>query len=112
MDNAQNTLHKEIDQLSSSAAEFERRSRQLTDELERSTRKMQDMDDGFKDEKTALTRKLEREKDKAVDEMAKLREDTEFKLKEQIMTTRQLESTIKNLEYQMRTMMSVGSIGM
>lgn len=112
MENAQNTLHKEVDQLSSNVTELERGNRQRSDDLERLRRKMQDMEDGFKDEKAALARKLEREKDKAVDEIGKLREDAEYKLKEQIMTTRQLESTIKNLEYQLRTRMSVGSIGM
>ena len=112
MDTAQKALHKEIDQLSMNVTEVERRNRQLTDEFDRLTRKMQDMEDGFKEERSNLARKLEREKDKAVDEMSRLRDDSEFKLKEQIMTTRQLESTIKNLEYQMRTMMSVGTIGM
>ena len=111
LDSSQKTLQNEIDRMSSNLNEYEKNNRKLSDEMERLTRKIENMEDEFKNEKTALARKYDREKDKAVDEMSKLKDDAEFRLKEQMITTRQLESTIKNLEYQMRTMASVGPLG-
>ena len=98
---AQRNLTREVDHLSRTLDEVERRNRKLSDETERFMKKIQDIEESFKQEKMRLTRSFESEKSQAVEEVTKLKEACEKKLRVEIDTTRRLEEKILQLEEKM-----------
>ncbi|KAL9987739.1 hypothetical protein ACROYT_G002093 [Oculina patagonica] len=78
---AQRNLTREVDHLSRTLDEVERRNRKLADETERFTRKIQDLEDSFRQEKISLARNYENEKARAVEEVVKIKEASEKRLK-------------------------------
>ena len=98
---AQRNLTREVDHLSRTLDEVERRNRKLSDETERFMKKIQDIEESFKQEKMRLTRSFESEKSQAVEEVTKLKEACEKKLRVEIDTTRRLEEKILQMEGKM-----------
>ena len=98
---AQRNLTREVDHLSRTLDEVERRNRKLSNETERFTRKIQDIEESFRHEKMSLARSFESDKSRAVEEVTKLKETCEKKLRVQIDTTRRLEEKILQLEEKM-----------
>ena len=98
---AQRNLTREVDHLSHTLDEVERRNRKLSDETERFMKKIQDIEESFRQEKMRLARNFESEKSQAVEEVTKLKEACEKKLRVEIDTTRRLEEKILQLEEKM-----------
>ena len=98
---AQRNLTREVDHLSRTLDEVERRNRKLSDETERFMKKIQDIEESFRQEKMRLARSFESEKSQAVEEVTKLKEACEKKLRVEIDTTRRLEEKILQLEEKM-----------
>ena len=98
---AQRNLTREVDHLSRTLDEVERRNRKLSDETERLMKKIQDIEESFRQEKVRLARSFESEKSQAVEEVTKLKEACEKKLRVEIDTTRRLEEKILQLEEKM-----------
>ena len=98
---AQRNLTREVDHLSRTLDEVERRNRKLSDETERFMKKIQDTEESFRQEKMRLARSFESEKSQAVEEVTKLKEACEKKLRVEIDTTRRLEEKILQLEEKM-----------
>ena len=98
---AQRNLTREVDHLSRTLDEEERRNRKLSDETERFMKKIQDIEESFRQEKMRLARSFESEKSQAVEEVTKLKEACEKKLRVEIDTTRRLEEKILQLEEKM-----------
>ena len=98
---AQRNLTREVDDLCRTLDEVERRNRKLSDETERSMKKIQDIEESFRQEKMRLARSFESEKSQAVEEVTKLKEACERKLRVEIDTTRRLEEKILQLEEKM-----------
>ena len=98
---AQRNLTREVDDLSRTLDEMERRNRKLSDETERFMKKIQDIEESFRQEKMRLARSFESEKSQAVEEVTKLKEACEKKLRVEIDTTRRLEEKILQLEEKM-----------
>ena len=98
---AQRNLTREVDDLSRTLDEVERRNRKLSDETERFMKKIQDIEESFRQEKMRLARSFESEKSQAVEEVTKLKEACEKKLRVEIDTTRRLEEKILQLEEKM-----------
>ena len=98
---AQRNLTREVDHLSRTLDEVERRNRKLSDETERFMKKVQDIEESFRQEKMRLARSFESEKSQAVEEVTKLKEACEKKLRVEIDTTRRLEEKILQLEEKM-----------
>ena len=98
---AQRNLTREVDHLSRTLDEVERRNRKLSDETERFVKKIQDIEESFRQEKMRLARSFESEKSQAVEEVTKLKEACEKKLRVEIDTTRRLEEKILQLEEKM-----------
>ena len=98
---AQRNLTREVDHLSLTLDEVERRNRKLSDETERFMKKIQDIEESFRQEKMRLARSFESEKSQAVEEVTKLKEACEKKLRVEIDTTRRLEEKIRQLEEKM-----------
>ena len=95
---AQRNLTREVDHLSRTLDEVERRNRKLSDETERFMKKIQDIEESFRQEKMRLARSFESEKSQAVEEVTKLKEACEKKLRVEIDTTRRLEEKILQME--------------
>ena len=95
---AQRNLTREVDHLSRTLDEVERRNRTLSDETERFMKKIQDIEESFRQEKMRLARSFESEKSQAVEEVTKLKEACEKKLRVEIDSTRRLEEKILKLE--------------
>ena len=95
---AQRNLTREVDHLSRTLDEGERRNRKLLDETERFTRKIQDIEESFRQEKVTLARNYENEKARAVEEVTKLKDACEKRLQMQTDTTKALEEKIRYLE--------------
>ena len=104
---AQRNLTREVDHLSRTLDEVERRNRKLSDETERFMKKIQDIEESFRQEKMRLARSFESEKSQAVEEVTKLKEACEKKLRVEIDTTRRLEEKILQLEEKMPPNVSV-----
>ena len=98
---AQRNLTREVDDLSRTLDKVERRNRKLSDETERFMKKIQDIEESFRQEKMRLARSFESEKSQAVEEVTKLKEACEKKLRVEIDTTRRLEEKILQLEDKM-----------
>ena len=98
---AQRNLTREVDDLSRTLDKVERRNRKLSDETERFMKKIQDIEESFRQEKMRLARSFESEKSQAVEEVTKLKEACEKKLRVEIDTTRRLEEKILQLEEKM-----------
>ena len=98
---AQRDLTREVDDLSRTLDKVERRNRKLSDETERFMKKIQDIEESFRQEKMRLARSFESEKSQAVEEVTKLKEACEKKLRVEIDTTRRLEEKILQLEEKM-----------
>ena len=98
---AQRNLTREVDHLSHTLDEVERRNRKLSDQTERFMKKIQDIEESFRQEKMRLARSFESEKSQAVEEVTKLKEACEKKLRVEIDTTRRLEEKILQLEEKM-----------
>ena len=98
---AQRNLTREVDHLSRTLDEVERRNRKLSDETERFMKKVQDIEESFRQEKMRLARSFESEKSQAVEEVTKLKEACEKKLRVEIDTTRRLEEKILQMEGKM-----------
>ena len=109
---AQRNLTREVDHLSRTLDEVERRNRKLSDETERFMKKIQDIEESFRQEKMRLARSFESEKSQAVEEVTKLKEACEKKLRVEIDTTRRLEEKILQLEEKMppNVYVSTGSL--
>ena len=97
---AQRNLTREVDHLSRTLDEVERRNRKLSDETERFTRKIQDIEDSFRQEKITLARTYESDKARTVEEVMKLKEACEQKLQIETDNKRTLEEKIRQLEEQ------------
>ena len=95
---AQRNLTREVDDLSRTLDKVERRNRKLSDETERFMKKIQDIEESFRQEKMRLARSFESEKSQAVEEVTKLKEACEKKLRVEIDTTRRLEEKILQME--------------
>ena len=98
---AQRNLTREVDDLSRTLDKVEKRNRKLSDETERFMKKIQDIEESFRQEKMRLARSFESEKSQAVEEVTKLKEACEKKLRVEIDTTRRLEEKILQLEEKM-----------
>ena len=95
---ARRNLTREVESLSNNLDEAEQRNRKLLTETERLTRKIQVMDDSFRQDRIALTRHYENEKERTAEEMNKMKETAEKRLYQEIEKSRQLTDKLKKLE--------------